>query len=100
MIQNEVRVPQNEDVKVLRIWGSKRVEWAETSFKNGHLFLQAENGACLEKGVIKGQKANIWGVRLGNNKTNKDRSGCQWEYMCIQNKVAGIWRDGERVIPF
>lgn len=46
-----------------------------------------EEGECALKGkaTIKGQKADTCGVGLGNNETNMDESGCQSEYLCIQN---------------
>lgn len=51
------------------------------------------------KDMIKGQKADTCWVGLANNETNEEEGGCHGNTCALKIRLAGTWRDAERVIP-
>lgn len=45
------------------------------------------DGALKREDMIKGQKADICRVCLGNNESNMAEGGCQGEYLCLPNEA-------------
>lgn len=50
--------------------------------------------------MIKGQKADTCGVGLGNNEASKDEGDVNENTCELKLRLAGTWRDAERVVPF
>lgn len=68
----------------MRAWDEQKAAVRRDTLSHRH---RGRRGCLKREDMIKGQKADICGVCLGNSESNMAEDGCQREYLCLQKKA-------------